>query len=55
MNCNNINEGNIKLIKGRLNIKYAINGTGKSTIAKAIEATITNDESKMKDLLPPYS
>ncbi|MDU4208720.1 MAG: hypothetical protein E7H98_02180, partial [Finegoldia magna] len=52
MNCNNINEGNIKLIKGRLNIKYAINGTGKSTIAKAIEATITNDESKMKDLLP---
>ena len=52
MNCNNIDEGNIKLIEGRLNIKYAINGTGKSTIAKAIEATITNDESKMKDLLP---
>lgn len=52
INCNNIDEGNIKLIKGRLNIKYAINGTGKSTIAKAIEATITDDESKMKELLP---
>ncbi|SPY47920.1 Uncharacterized protein conserved in bacteria [Peptoniphilus harei] len=52
MNCNNVDEGNIKLIEGRLNIKYAINGTGKSTIAKAIEATITDDESKMKELLP---
>jgi len=35
MNCNNVDEGNIKLIEGRLNIKYAINGTGKSTIAKS--------------------
>ena len=36
-NCNNIDNGTIDLIEGRLNIKYAINGTGKSTLAKAIE------------------
>lgn len=35
-NCNNILEGNIKLLKNYLNIKFAANGTGKSTIAKAI-------------------
>jgi len=31
-NCNNIKEGNI-LVEKKLNIKYGINGTGKSTIA----------------------
>lgn len=47
MNCNNIDEGNIELIEGRLNIKYAINGTGKSTISKALEATIKGLDSEM--------
>jgi energy-coupling factor transporter ATP-binding protein EcfA2 len=37
VNCNNVDTGAINLQEGRLNIKYAINGTGKSTIAKAIE------------------
>lgn len=36
-NCNNIQKGNISIIKNKLNIKYGINGTGKSTIALAIE------------------
>ena len=36
-NCNNIKEGNISIEKNKLNIKYGINGTGKSTIASAIE------------------
>lgn len=36
-NCNSIDSAQISLIEGRLNIKYGPNGTGKSTIAKAIE------------------
>ena len=36
-NCNNIREGKISIAKNKLNIKYGINGTGKSTIALAIE------------------
>ena len=51
-NCNNIDTGNIELIEGRLNIKYAVNGTGKSTISKALEAFIKNNDSQKKALLP---
>lgn len=36
-NCNNIDHGEITIEPGRLNIKYAINGTGKSSIARALE------------------
>jgi len=36
-NCNNISSANITILKNRLNIRFAMNGTGKSTIAKAIE------------------
>ena len=35
-NCNNIDQGTFSIEEGKLNIKYAINGTGKSTLAKAI-------------------
>ncbi len=49
-NCNNIDIGNICITKGRLNIKYAINGTGKSTIARAISSTIANED--ISDLRP---
>ncbi len=35
-NCNCIKEANIKIEEGTLNIKYGSNGTGKSTISKAI-------------------
>lgn len=45
-NCNNIDNGEFDIVEGRLNIKYAINGTGKSTISKTIEAFVTNDQEK---------
>jgi len=37
INYNNIARGIISSAENRLNIKYAINDTGKSTVAKAIE------------------
>lgn len=36
-NCNNIKKGNITIEENCLNIKYGMNSTGKSTIAKAIK------------------
>ena len=43
-NCNNIKTGTIEIEKGKLNIKYGINGTGKTTIAKSIYFHNSNDE-----------
>ncbi len=51
-NCNNIDEGILTIEEGRLNIKYGINGTGKSTIVKAIEVLVNKDEDKKKMLTP---
>jgi len=51
-NCNNIESGEINIIEGALNIKYALNGTGKSTIAKAIDAFVHGDSAKIKELVP---
>ncbi|AFL69622.1 AAA family ATPase [Sulfurospirillum barnesii] len=50
-NCNNIDEGKITLEINKLNIKYGINGTGKSTIAKAIKYGIESPN-KLKELTP---
>jgi hypothetical protein len=50
VNCNNIDNGLINLVEGRLNIKYAINGTGKSTLANAIELYKLPDQ--LKNLTP---
>lgn len=50
-NCNCIDEAKIQLVEGRINIKYAMNGTGKSTIAKAIESSIKG-ESALATLKP---
>lgn len=50
--CNNIVQGEILLREGCLNIKYAINGTGKSTIAKAISASVSGDTNTIKALTP---
>lgn len=36
-NCKNIDSGTVTVEEGKLNIKYAINGTGKSTIAQVID------------------
>jgi hypothetical protein len=41
-NCNNITLGKVEIKENTLNIKYAINGTGKSTISKAISASISD-------------
>lgn len=49
--CNNIDNGEITIVDGALNIKYAINGTGKSTIAKAIDAFVHNDGAKIRELV----
>ena len=50
-NCNSIDAGQICIDKHRLNIKYAMNGAGKSTIARAIELHILGDGS-IKTLTP---
>jgi len=41
-NCNNIDDGNIEIIEKLLNIKYAINGTGKSTIANSMICSVND-------------
>jgi energy-coupling factor transporter ATP-binding protein EcfA2 len=46
-NCNNIDNGHFLIEKGKLNIKYGMNGTGKSTIATALELS-----SKKQPLTP---
>lgn len=51
-NCNCIKCANISLQKGALNIKFAPNGTGKTTIAKAILYHCTNNVKELKDLAP---
>ena len=35
-NCNNITSGEISICANKLNILFGLNGTGKSTIARAI-------------------
>jgi len=50
-NCNNIDEAKISFQLGRLNIKYGANGTGKSTIAKAITLG-SIDIAKLAELEP---
>lgn len=42
-NCNNIKTGAIQIEPNKLNIKYGINGTGKTTIAKAIKYSLETD------------
>jgi ABC-type dipeptide/oligopeptide/nickel transport system ATPase subunit len=55
-NCNNIDRGNLSLVESTLNIKYAINGTGKSTISKAITSYISDKTSSTHELekLKPF-
>lgn len=50
-NCNNIDNGTVHVTKTKLNIKFGINGTGKSTIAKAIKYSIESPD-KLKELTP---
>lgn len=50
-NCNSIDEAILTVEVGFLNIKFGVNGTGKSTIAKAIELNATNPDNLMQ-LIP---
>ena len=50
-NCNNIESGKIKIKEGLLNIKYAINGTGKSTISKSIQKSVLSRLSGNNELM----
>lgn len=50
-NCNNIDLANIVLAEDKLNIKFAPNGTGKSTIAKAISFGTTEGKD-LNELMP---
>jgi hypothetical protein len=51
-NCNNIDKCSFVLKKNHLNIRYAMNGTGKSTIANAIVHSARNEELSQ---LEPYA
>lgn len=50
-NCNNIDNGIISISRNKLNIKFGINGTGKSTITRAINYKIDSPE-RIKELTP---
>lgn len=52
-NCNNITIGQFEICPEKLNIKYGINGTGKTTISKAIDYFSDND--KLQTLKSFYS
>lgn len=49
--CNNIEKGKIDIEEGALNVKYGVNGTGKSTVSKALDIFISN---KDKNQLIPF-
>lgn len=50
-NCNNISKGELILEKNKLNIKYGMNGTGKSTLSTAIDLI---SQGKTLDELKPF-
>lgn len=51
-NCNCIKKANIKIEKNAFNIKYGLNGTGKSTISSAIEYKSKSDVNSLNSLIP---
>jgi predicted ATP-binding protein involved in virulence len=51
-NCNNIDSSQISLKEGALNIKYAINGVGKTTISKALYYKITQNTDGLEKMIP---
>ncbi|GJL63044.1 MAG: hypothetical protein NPIRA04_16980 [Nitrospirales bacterium] len=51
-NCNNLDSAVISLEKQKLNIKFAPNGTGKSTIARAMLLGAKGDQSLLRELMP---
>lgn len=51
-NCNNIASAQLTIEEGKLNIRFAPNGTGKSTISKAIQFASSNEPQALVTLLP---
>src|SRR5690606_27473732 len=51
-NCNNITSAKLSIEESKLNIRFAPNGTGKSTISKAIQFASSGDQKALSDLLP---
>ncbi len=51
-NCNSIDESKIEIHADKLNVKYGMNGIGKSTIVKAIELATVNENGDVSDLMP---
>lgn len=51
-NCNNIDFASIALVESKLNIKFAPNGTGKSSIAKALLLGAEGDQNLLSELMP---
>lgn len=51
-NCNNLDAAVISLAEHKLNIKFAPNGTGKSTIAKAVLFGLQGDQDRLSELMP---
>lgn len=50
--CNNIDSAKISIGEGKINIKFAPNGTGKSTLAKAIQYASAKDDNALSELMP---
>lgn len=50
--CNNIDNACITLSENKFNIKFAPNGTGKSTISRAILHSVSRDAAGLNSLLP---
>ncbi|MCB2216941.1 MAG: AAA family ATPase [Desulfobulbaceae bacterium] len=51
-NCNNIDLASITLCENKLNIKFAPNGTGKSSVAKALMLGAGGDKNLLGELMP---
>jgi energy-coupling factor transporter ATP-binding protein EcfA2 len=50
--CNNLDFAHITIAENKLNIKFAPNGTGKSTIARAIQYYISENGNTLDELTP---
>ena len=50
--CNNIASAQLTIEEGKLNIRFAPNGTGKSTISKAIQFASSDEQQALAELLP---